>query len=167
MWDQYRKFVGPLALLAIGIWSYQYSGTEGLAMFFSGLVMWILLHFSTIMIIMRRARRSPIGSVASAGMFQATLKPGVSLLFVIGQARSLGERVSPEGEQPEVYAWHDGYGNRVICHFAEGKLQNWEFKRPKLIIPDPEAQILPPEPTPVKSTVQAAPTAPQNSKETP
>ena len=102
----------------------------------TGFVMWLLLHFTNLIVIMRRARNNPVGYVSSAVMFQSKLKEGMTHLNVIGLSRSLGERLSSEGAEPEIFLWKDSNDNRVTVTFVSGKVQSWEFKRPKLILPD-------------------------------
>jgi hypothetical protein len=49
--------------------------------------MWLLLHFTRLMTIVRRASNQPIGYVGSAVMLNAKLKPKVSLMHVIAMTR--------------------------------------------------------------------------------
>ena len=67
------KYLAPIALVLLMSWAWQSGGWEGIAMAVTGFVMWILLHFTNIMVVMRRARNNPIGYVASAVMFNAKL----------------------------------------------------------------------------------------------
>ena len=92
--------------------------------------MWLLLHVTRLMTVMQRAARRPIGFVDSAVMLNAKLKPGATLMHVIAMTRSLGERLSAEGEQPERYRWTDAGDSSVTAVFAEGRLGAWELKRP-------------------------------------
>jgi hypothetical protein len=133
------KYLAPIALVLLMSWAWQSGGWEGIAMAVTGFVMWILLHFTNIMVVMRRARNNPIGYVASAVMFNAKLKEGMPHLSVIALSRSLGELQTPKGEDPEVFHWKDNNDNRVIATFVGGKLQSWELKRPKLILPEQTA----------------------------
>ena len=75
-------------------------------------------------------KRMMLGGVASAVMLNAKLQPGQPLLHVIAMTRALGERISPEGVEPEVYRWCDESGSGVTCEFEGGKLQRWKLERP-------------------------------------
>lgn len=133
------KYLAPITLVTLVSWAWQSAGWEGIVMTVTGLVMWLLMYFTNIMVIMRRARNNPIGYVASAVMFQSKLQEDMTHLNVIGLSRSLGERLSAKDEEPEVFLWKDSNDNRVTATFVGGKLKSWEFKRPKLILPDDEA----------------------------
>lgn len=106
-------------------------GWPGLAFAGAGLVMWLLLHFTRLMGVMKRAANRPVGHVDSAVMLNARLQPGRPLMHVIAQTRALGERLSDEGAQPEVYRWRDGSGSSVSCEFEGGKLARWKLERPE------------------------------------
>ncbi|MFP8779999.1 glycerate kinase [Hydrogenophaga sp. RWCD_12] len=116
-----------VGLLAVAWRSY---GWPGIAAVGGGLVMWLLLHVTRLMTVMQRAAKRPIGSVASAVMLNAKLKPGATLFHVIAMTRSIGERLSAEGEQPERYRWTDGSDSSVTASFAGGKLTDWQLSRP-------------------------------------
>lgn len=141
---KFSKYLAPLTLITLVSWAWQTAGWEGIVMAVTGFVMWLLLYFTNIMIVMRRARNSPIGYVASAVMFQSKLKEGMTHLNVVGLSRSLGERLSPKDEEPEVFLWKDSNDNRVTTTFVSGKLQSWEFKRPKLILPEDGTDVATP-----------------------
>ena len=95
-----------------------------------GLMMWALLHFTRLMGVMKRAANRPVGHVDSAVMLNAKLQSGRPLLHVIAQTRALGERLSAEGAQPEIYRWRDESGSSVSCEFEGGKLARWQLVRP-------------------------------------
>lgn len=105
-------------------------GWPGLAFAVTGLVMWLLLHFTRLLGVMKRAAHRPVGHVDSAVMLNARLQPGRPLLHVVAQTRALGERLSDEGAQPEVYRWRDESGSSVRCEFEGGKLVRWQLDRP-------------------------------------
>lgn len=105
-------------------------GWGGVAIAVGGIVMWVLLHFSRLTHVLSRASQRPVGYVASAVMLNAKLKPGVNLLHVVAMTGALGERLSGEGEQPEVYRWTDGGASSVTCEFAKGRLVKWTLARP-------------------------------------
>jgi hypothetical protein len=92
--------------------------------------MWALLHFTRLMRVMQRAASQPVGHVDSAVMLNARLRPGRPLLHVIAMTRSLGERLSAEGIEPEVYRWRDDSDSQVLCEFEGGQLRRWRLERP-------------------------------------
>lgn len=92
--------------------------------------MWLLLHFTRMMQVLKRAANQPIGYVGSAVMLNAKLRPGVTLLHVVAMTKSLGELTSPKDTQPELYRWCDGTQSHVTCEFHGGKLKKWELVRP-------------------------------------
>ena len=92
--------------------------------------MWLLLHFTRMMQVLKRAANRPVGFVDSAVMLNAKLRPGVTLLHVVALTRSLGELRSPKARQPELYRWTDGSGSWVECEFHAGKLKRWTLERP-------------------------------------
>ncbi|MFW5331685.1 glycerate kinase [Hydrogenophaga sp. ZJX-1] len=121
-------FLAAGLVLFYGAW--RAWGWPGLAAAGGGLLMWLLLHFTRLMNIMQRAAKQPIGFVASAVMLNAKLKPGVTLMHVIAMTRALGERLTPEGEQPEQYRWTDASQSSVTAHFRDGRLVSWDLARP-------------------------------------
>ena len=126
----YQKIIGPVGLvLAFGVAAYLY-GWPGVAAVASAGVFWLLLHFSRMMQVFKRAANRPIGSVASAVMLNAKLKPGATLLHVVALTRSLGELQSPRQAQPEVFRWTDNGNSHVTCTFVDGKLAQHQLFRP-------------------------------------
>jgi len=105
-------------------------GTPGLAVASGAIVMWLLLHFSRVMHVVRQASERPVGYVASAIMLNAKLKPKVNLLYVMSLTRAMGEQLSPKDEQPEVFRWTDPGGSHVTCEFVQGRLVKWTLYRP-------------------------------------
>jgi hypothetical protein len=102
----------------------------GIAMVVTGGVMWLLLYFTRLVQIMKRASNRPIGFVDSAVMLNAKLKAGVSLMHVIAMTRALGQPETEKGVQPEVFSWRDGSQSVVRAVFVQGKLQSWTLDRP-------------------------------------
>ena len=90
------------------------------------------------MTVMRRASERPIGYVGSAVMLNAKLKPKVNLMHVVGMTRSLGTRLSEEGQEPELYRWTDGTDSHVTCEFVNGRLVKWTLVRPPKVEPAAE-----------------------------
>lgn len=125
-----RKILVPLGIVALVIAAYRAYGGQGILTVSGGLVMWALLHFTRLMNVMQKARNNPIGYVGSAVMLNARLKPGVNLMHVVAMTRALGEQLSAEGQQPELFRWTDGTHSHVTCEFVNGRLARWELVRP-------------------------------------
>jgi hypothetical protein len=119
--------IGVIAFIA-GAW-HQYQW-QGVAIATGAVVMWILLHFTRMVTVMSRAANRPVGHVASAVMLNVKLQKGVNLMHVIALTKSLGERLSDENAQPEIFKWTDSGDSFVICTFKDGKLKSWEMTRP-------------------------------------
>ncbi|RZI68838.1 glycerate kinase [Variovorax guangxiensis] len=124
-----KVFVPLTGLLLLGL-SYRSFGWSGVAVACTGIVMFLLLHFTRTMQVLKRAADRPIGYVASAVMLNAKLKPGVTLLHVVAMTRSLGLLKTPKEQQPETYRWTDGGLSYVEGIFLNGKLQSWTLTRP-------------------------------------
>ena len=129
----FQKILVPLALIAGAVLAYRSYGWAGIAAAVSVLVFWVLMHFSRMMQVLKRATARPIGHVDSAVMLNAKLKPGVTLLHVIAMTRALGALQSTKGEQPEVFRWTDGSQSFVTCTFVSGKLSHYELFRPEAV----------------------------------
>ena len=133
----------PIMGVALVAFAYQGYGWGGVAVAVGALVMWMLLHFTRMMAVMRRAAARPIGYVASAVMLNAKLKTGMTLLHVVAMTHAFGKLLSEKGHQPEVFRWTDNGDSHVTCEFSGGKLAKWEMVRP----PSPE-NAAEPEPSP-------------------
>ncbi|KTT18093.1 hypothetical protein [Pseudacidovorax intermedius] len=133
--------VAGLALLVIGWRSYGLAGFVGVA---GGIIMFLLLHFTRTMTVLRRAGNRPMGYVDSAVMLNAKLKPRMTLLHVIAMTRSIGAAQTPEGVQPEVFRWTDNGDSYVDATFLEGKLQAWKLTRPVPVEEAAAAAAVPP-----------------------
>ena len=129
---QLKKFLIPLGCAALLVVAHRASGWPAVAAVSGGLLMWLLLHFTRLMAVLKRAAHRPIGHVDSAVMLNAKLKAGVTLMHVIAMTRALGERISPEGAEPELYRWRDNGMSAVEAEFAGGKLVRWQLARPNL-----------------------------------
>ena len=126
-WRRVAAPVVALALLAFG-W---YSGYwAGVALVATGMVMYALIHLNRMMAVLRRVANRPKGRVDSAVMLNTRLKPGVNLLHVMALTNSIGEALSPEGRDPEIFRWTDESGSSVTCEFADGRLARWILDRP-------------------------------------
>ena len=144
----FRKFVVPVGLAILFNAAYSSAGWMGVAAVGGGTVMWLLLHWTRMMQVLRRAADTPVGHVGSAVMLNAKLKPGATLLHVVAMTRSLGLLQSPPDTQPEVYRWTDGSGSPVPAEFQSGNLVQWTMFRPPEPTPavEPAPQALPPAP---------------------
>ncbi len=125
-----QRVAVPLLVIGLLIFAARQYGLPGVAAVGGGLVMWLLLHWTRLMTVMKRAAHQPIGWVASAVMLNAKLKPGVNLLHVVAMTRSLGERLSAEGEEPERYRWTDNGASSVEVTLTGGKVSGWTLSRP-------------------------------------
>lgn len=126
----FRNVVVPLGLAIMLYIAFDSMGWKGVAAIGGGIVMWLLLHFTRLMTVMRRAAQRPIGYVGSAVMLNAKLKAKVNLMHVVAMTRSLGQRLSEEGQDPEIYRWTDGSDSHVTCEFVQGRLVKWALVRP-------------------------------------
>jgi len=125
-----RKIFVPLGGIVLLGLAWKNYGWPGVAVVAGGIVMFLLLHFTRTMTVLKRAATRPIGYVASAVMLNAKLKPGVTLLHVVAMTRSLGELRSAPDTQPETYRWQDGGESYVDGIFVDGKLREWTLVRP-------------------------------------
>lgn len=133
----FQKLFIPIAgvtALSLSYYLYGWSGVAGIA---TGLVMWMLLHFTRLMTILKRAAQRPIGYVGSAVMLNAKLKPGMTLMHVIAMTRALGKLQTEKDVQPEIFRWTDGTDSHVTCTFVEGKLTEHALFRPTVVEPLP------------------------------
>ena len=125
-----QKLFVILAAGALLYMAHRAYGWPGLVAAGGGLTMWLLLHVTRLMTVLQRASHRPIGHVDSAVMLNAKLRPGVNLLHVTARTRSLGERLSEEGVEPEVFRWTDNGQSSVTAEFQGGKLWRWKLDRP-------------------------------------
>ncbi len=125
-----QKILVPIAALTAVVLAYRSYSWAGVAAVATVLVFWILLHFSRMMQVLKRAAARPMGYVDSAVMLNAKLKPGATLLHVVAMTRALGALQSAKGEQPEVFRWTDGSQSHVTCTFVGGKLSHYALFRP-------------------------------------
>lgn len=129
-----------LGAVALGAGAWRAGGWQGLALVGSALVLWFLLYYTRLTTVMKRASERPIGHIGSAVMLNARLKPGLSLLHVLALTRSLGQRLSPEDGERELYRWTDAGHSHVTTEFLNGRLVRWQLERPPTDAePAPEA----------------------------
>lgn len=126
----FQKILIPLVVVVGVVLAYRSYGWAGIAAVASILVFWVLLHFTRMMQVLKRAANRPIGYVDSAVMFNAKLKPGMTLLHVVAMTKSIGALQTATGEQPEVFRWTDGSQSHVSATFVGGKLAHYELFRP-------------------------------------
>ena len=125
-----QKILIPLVIVGAAALAYQSYGWPGIAVVVTFLVFGILLHFTRLMTILKRAANRPIGHVDSAVMLNAKLKSGVTLMHVVAMTRALGLLKSAKDAQPEVFEWKDGTDSVVTCTFVNGKLSQHVLVRP-------------------------------------
>jgi hypothetical protein len=124
-----RNALVPLIAVAGAIAGWYYAGWGGVALAASALVMVVLIHLSRMLQVLRRAAQNPKGHVGSAVMLNTKLRPRVNLLHVIAMTGSLGDALTPEGQDPEMFRWSDDSGASVTCEFRAGRLVRWELAR--------------------------------------
>jgi len=129
----FSRFLIPIGVVLFVAGAWQQYQWAGVAVASGAVVMWILLHFTRMVTVLSRAANRPVGHVGSAVMLNAKLKKGVNLMHVIAMTKSLGQRLSAENTQPEVFKWTDQGESFVTCTFKDGKLTEWAMTRP-----DPE-----------------------------
>jgi hypothetical protein len=125
-----RNLMIPIGILALLALAYRQYGGLGVAAVGGGVVMWLLLHYTRMVNVMAKAAKHPVGYVGSAVMLNTKLAPNVTLLHVIAMTQSLGEAVSQQGVQPEVFRWTDASESTVTCTFTNGRLSHWDLYRP-------------------------------------
>ena len=125
-----RRFLVPLALALLLAVAFGSAGWPGVAAVGSAVLMWLLLHFTRLVAVMRKAANRPIGHVDSAVMLNARLRTGAALLHVLALTRALGELLTPPDTQPERFRWTDNGGSQVVCEFRHGRLTGWQLLRP-------------------------------------
>ena len=129
----FQKFFVPVAGVAAMALAYRQYGWFGVVAVATGVVMWLLLHFTRLMTVLKRAASRPIGYVDSAVMLNAKLKPGMTLMHVVAMTKSLGALQGEKDAQPEVFRWTDGTQSHVSCTFVGGKLAHHELSRPETV----------------------------------
>ncbi len=123
-------FVWAAGTVLIALAYYRFSWS-GVALVVTGIVFWLMLHFTRMMTVLKRATNAPIGYVSSAVMLNAKLQTGSTLLHVTAMTKSLGALQTEKDVQPEVYRWTDSGGSHVTGTFAGGKLTEYVLWRPE------------------------------------
>ena len=129
----WQKILVPIAGVVLVAAAWRAYGWAGVAVVTGGVVMWVLLHVTRLMHVLKQAADRPVGHVGSAVMLNAKLQAGMPLLKVLALTRALGELRSAPDAQPEVFRWGDTSGSHVTCEFVNGRLTTWQMVRP-----DPE-----------------------------
>ncbi len=129
----WQKILVPIAGVVLVAAAWRAYGWAGVAVVTGGVVMWVLLHVTRLMHVLKQAADRPVGHVGSAVMLNAKLQAGMPLLKVLALTRALGELQSAPDAQPEVFRWCDTSGSHVTCEFVNGRLTAWQMVRP-----DPE-----------------------------
>ncbi|MDQ2736840.1 MAG: hypothetical protein M3Y55_18035 [Pseudomonadota bacterium] len=122
-----NPIVGWAFAAALAFVSWEMFGSRGLAVAISAIAFWALLQFNRTIRIMKVAAQNPVAHVPSAVMFQAALRPGLTMRQVVASTHSLGRKV--DGSEDD-WLWSDDGGNRVRLHFARGRLATWQLERP-------------------------------------
>jgi hypothetical protein len=153
-----RQWIVPAgALVLLGV-AYRSYGWSGVALAGGAVVMVLLLQFNRAVQVLRRAAERPVGSVGSAVMLNARLKPRATLMHVVAMTRAIGELRTPKDRQPEVFRWTDDGGSWVDATFVGGRLAEWTMFRPP--VPENGADAVQPEPAaqavPAAQAAQAA-----------
>ena len=66
-----RRFLVPLGLALLLAFAFRAAGWQGLAAAGGGVLMWLLLHFTRLVAVMRRATDRPVGHTDSAAVLNA------------------------------------------------------------------------------------------------
>ncbi len=132
----FQKIIVPVLGVIGVVLAYRFHGWAGVAAAATGIAMWVLLHFTRMMTILKRAASRPIGYVDSAVMLNAKLQPGMTLLHVVAMTRALGALQSEKDAQPEIFRWTDGGESQVSATFVGGKLAYHELFRPAQTAPE-------------------------------
>ena len=111
-----QKILIPLAIIGGAGIAYRTYGWPGVVVVASVVVFGILLHFSRMMQVLKRAANRPIGYVDSAVMLNAKIKPGATLLHVVAMTRSLGLLKSAKGEMRDFLLGADNEGTVDSSH---------------------------------------------------
>lgn len=123
-------WIGGTLLIAAAYRAYEW---KGVALVVTGLVFWLMLHFTRLMQALKRAANRPVGYIDSAVMLSVRLKAGWSLLHLVALTKSLGSLQSEKDAQPEVFRWTDNGNSYVNCTFVGGKLASWQLVRPEQV----------------------------------
>jgi hypothetical protein len=127
---QVKSVLIGLGTVGFFVLSYHNYGWPGVAMAAGIGVMWLLLQWTRIMHVLKRASHRPVGYVDSAVMLNARLNQGLALWQVVSMAQALGQATTEADAQPEGFSWTDSSNAQVRALFVNGKLDRWELIRP-------------------------------------
>jgi len=116
-------WIGGTLLIAAAYRAYEW---KGVALVVTGLVFWVMLHFTRLVQALKRAADRPVGYISSAVMLSVKLQAGWSLLHLVALTKSLGALQSEKDTQPEVFRWTDHGNSYVDCTFVGGRLASWQ-----------------------------------------
>jgi len=122
-----NAILGWVLAVVLVVLGWRFYGWQGVLLAVTATIFWLLLQFSRAMRAMKNAGQAPVGQVASAVMMNAKLRPGMTMLQVIGLTKSLGRRL---GEGDDAWAWQDDGGSVVSLQFVRGKLARFDLVRP-------------------------------------
>ena len=126
----FTRAVVLLVLVLLAGMAYSAYGWAGIALGLGALVMWVLMHMTRMLVVLRRTAHRPVGTVASAVMLHARLERGMALLQVLALTQALGQRMEHAESDHETYLWTDASDSTVRCKFVNGKLADWDLQRP-------------------------------------
>ncbi len=108
-----------VAAFAVG---YALYGWPGVLLAFTITVFWLLLQFSRVLRVMRKAAMQPPGHVEGAVMLASRLRPGLRMIDVLALTGSLGRRLPhPSPGAQESWEWSDAGGDAVVVDFSGGR----------------------------------------------
>ena len=139
----FNKILAPVVIVVFTVGAWQAFQWAGIALAAGGVVMWILLHFTRMVTILKKASNRPIGHVSSAVMLNAKLHKGATLMHVIAMTKALGALQSEKDTQPEIYRWTDASESHVTATFVGGKLSDWTLERPAADVSPEVAETTP------------------------
>jgi Mg2+/Co2+ transporter CorB len=111
---------------AVTLAAWQIYGARGLVLAVSAIAFLLLLQFNRTVRAMKVAAQNPLARVPSAVMFQAGLRPGLTMLQIVATTRSLGRKVDGSDDD---WLWADEGGDSVRLHFEGARLATWQLER--------------------------------------
>ena len=128
----FQKIILAILGIVVVAVAYRGYGWPGVALTATGIVMWMLLHFTRMMKVLQRASNRPVGYCDSAVMLNAKLRPGVNITFTsLGRYDVLLEHISahrwymgieqdrPIEWQEAVLDWYDNIYLPVVNVISE------------------------------------------------
>lgn len=104
-------------------------GWQGAVLGVTVVVFWLLLQFSRTLRLLRAAGQRPVGEIDSAVMLHTRVHPGMRLVDVLPLTRSLGRRVNPAQEEPQVWVWTDPAGHEMRVALRRGRVSEVTLHR--------------------------------------